>query len=277
VFRIIFGCLTGLMISLWVSSISYAETIVLDNGDTVTGQIIERTELRIMVDVNGTLKTFFLGEVASIDGQAISMPQDEKVAADIAKVEQNPKPVPYFGAEQDSLEKTMAAHNQNSPAAQPPAAVTSTATPPVADQTTTSTASLTAGPNKAVVATPDGGIIVVDSGKITKYDKDFKVVKEVDLPSDNTTPTAAPVPATADASATAPVVVAPASPAPDAPSAAPASAAPAPAASDSTADAQPPTLKDFFDKTMKSIFQRTKKKEIPQSAKIPAALPPAKS
>ncbi len=37
---------------------------------------------------------------------------------------------------------------------------------------------------KSVVATSDGGIIVVTGNKITKYDKDLNVVKEVELKMD---------------------------------------------------------------------------------------------
>ena len=35
--------------------------------------------------------------------------------------------------------------------------------------------------NKAVVPTSDGGIVVVDGDNITKYDKNFQVIKEIDL------------------------------------------------------------------------------------------------
>ena len=37
---------------------------------------------------------------------------------------------------------------------------------------------------KSVVATPDGGIVVVMGNKLTKYDKDLNVVKEVELRMD---------------------------------------------------------------------------------------------
>jgi hypothetical protein len=34
---------------------------------------------------------------------------------------------------------------------------------------------------KSVVATSDGGVVIVSMNKITKYDKDLKLVKEVEL------------------------------------------------------------------------------------------------
>ena len=38
--------------------------------------------------------------------------------------------------------------------------------------------------NKSMVASPDGGVIVMTANKLTKYDKDLNVVKEVDLKMD---------------------------------------------------------------------------------------------
>ena len=38
--------------------------------------------------------------------------------------------------------------------------------------------------NKSMVATSDGGVIVMTANKLTKYDKDLNVVKEVDIKMD---------------------------------------------------------------------------------------------
>jgi len=261
VYRILIGCLVGIS-CFGLLSIANAETIVLDNGQKVTGQIIERTELRVMVDIDGTPRTFFLGEIASIDGQAVSMPQDDKVNSDLSKVEQN-----AAGGDQDKLVKEMVERGQTVAKVDAPAVPSSTVATAVAtDQSSISSSATSTGPNKAVVTTPDGGIIVVDNSKITKYDKDFKVVKEVAINSDNVaTAPASVAPASADAPASAPAV-APAAPAPNAAAPAAATTTPTPAATapaaapatpvpaDASAD-QPPTLKDF----LSSIFSSHKK------------------
>ena len=38
--------------------------------------------------------------------------------------------------------------------------------------------------NKSIVATSDGGIVVMSGNKLTKYDKNLKVIKEVELATD---------------------------------------------------------------------------------------------
>jgi hypothetical protein len=39
--------------------------------------------------------------------------------------------------------------------------------------------------HKLAVPTSDGGFIVVDNGRLVKYDKDFNVIKEVDIGTDS--------------------------------------------------------------------------------------------
>ena len=38
--------------------------------------------------------------------------------------------------------------------------------------------------NKSIVATPDGGVIIVMGNKLLKYDKDLNLVKEVEIKMD---------------------------------------------------------------------------------------------
>jgi len=238
--------------------IANAATITLLTGEKISGDIIEKTELHVIISVNGVPTTYYNGEIADIDGQAIGMPQDQAINSDVARAEKSP--APYYGDEQDSLVNFMQKRSQATAPAAP--VVTTPTTAPVAPAAPAPTAPdqsvpvSTTTPDKAVVTTSDGGIIVVQNDKITKYDKDFKVVKEVDLNPDNTaassTPPAAPL---APPAPVAPTAAAPA--ASPAPASAPA-AAPAPVAApadQSAASTDLPTLKDFFS----SFFSSTKK------------------
>ena len=176
-----------LLISCWASSIANATTLTLLSGEKVIGDVIEQTEMRIMVDVQGIPKTFFLGELASIDGKPIETPQDQDkpVAVDLVKEEQ--KPAPYYNDEEDSLIRFMKVRNSSaSPADQkvPVPSVIATAPLPVpapvpGNQPVISPAPAETG--KAAVFTPDGGIIVVVDNKVIKFDKDLKVIQEVNL------------------------------------------------------------------------------------------------
>jgi len=179
VLKALFGYLAVLMISLWVSPMADATTLVLNSGERITGNIIEHTELRIMVDVGGTPKTFFLGEISSIDGKAMEMPREaavEMTLADVGAVMNRPPAavVPYYKDEQDSLVRFMSVRSGNAaPAASSPA--------PAPSQEQSAAPPASGGTDRSVVSTSDGGIIVVTSNKITKYDHDFKVIKEVNL------------------------------------------------------------------------------------------------
>ena len=67
----------GLTVSLllaffYFSSFVYATTIVFKSGKTVEGEIIERTDDYIKVDFYGTSLTYYLDEIANIEGKSLS-------------------------------------------------------------------------------------------------------------------------------------------------------------------------------------------------------------
>jgi len=142
-------------IFIFLPSLSQASTLVLDSGEKIQGVIIERTPLRIMVDIKGDVETFYLGEILSIDGQKVITPIQHLT---IAK-------------EEASMAHAIA---QKKEAALKPAPVAAPVPKPVVN---------TSLKDAHVVPTPDGGIIVVSATKITKYDKDLKMVKEINTNS----------------------------------------------------------------------------------------------
>jgi len=174
---------------------AYAATVILTSGQKIEGQILEQTELRVTVDVQGRPKTFFLGEIASIDGQQPQMPAPaakpaqalpvqttEAVPADIKKTD-----LPHYKDEHDSLERFM---EKRSPAAVP-AVTPAPPAPPVPEPKKTEDlhpggngfGGKAAEANKKVVTTSDGGFVVVGSKSIVKYDKDLNMIKKIDLDS----------------------------------------------------------------------------------------------
>lgn len=58
-----------------------AETVVLKSGKTVEGKITETTDKYIKVDFQGVGITYYLDEIASIDGQAVVLPAAVKESA----------------------------------------------------------------------------------------------------------------------------------------------------------------------------------------------------
>ena len=245
VLRSMFRCLMILMISFCLLSSANATTIVLQTGERIIGQLIERTELRVTLDVQGLPETFYLGEIASIDGQAVALPQERKLTADLNREEKNP--APYYGDEQDSLAKFMKKRNPNTPAQNQPAPQPAPVKPVAISSLplTQPQAAPPPGPgmNKTVISTPDGGLIIVDNDKITKFDKNLQLVRKVDLTAaasqaDNPPATALP----------------PAAPAASTPAASPATPA-SPAQIQSPAAQDLPTLKD----ALSSFFSDPKK------------------
>jgi len=143
---------------LFLPVIGQAATLVLQTGEKVEGDIIERTPLRIMLDMKGNVETFYIGEILSIDGQKMITPPNEGRLT-IAK-------------EEASMTNAIKASKTVVAVPSPkPAPLQETLTIP---QTVNV-------PNKDVnvVPTPDGGIIVVTPTKITKYTKDLQLVKQV--------------------------------------------------------------------------------------------------
>jgi len=156
-----------LMVSFCLSSIANADTLILQSGQEIKGQIIEQTELRVMVSVQGVPRTFFLGELASINGKPIETSQVKAAKLALAQIK---KPVVApLNDEERSLIKLMIKRKPNVPPQDRPVDKKNPVplTPP------------------NVVPTSDGGIIVVSPGKIVKYDKDLKVIREIDLKTNN--------------------------------------------------------------------------------------------
>ncbi|MDE2009428.1 MAG: hypothetical protein KGJ09_05035 [Candidatus Omnitrophica bacterium] len=169
-----------LIMSFCFASMAGAETIVLDSGQTVEGQIIARNAMNVLVNVHGTPETFYWGEVESIDGQSVDLhlpqPAQTPAAQEGTGTVQDKKAVaPHHG----DAEKRK--HHPASPIAKASvpakaAVPAAPAIPPAALQ-----ALHPESPTPNVIPTTDGGIIVVTHDKITKYDKDLRVIKEVDL------------------------------------------------------------------------------------------------
>jgi len=63
----------ALFMALYCSILSYAETIVLKSGETIEGEIIERTDEFIKVDIYGIPITYYLDEIESIDGEKMGL------------------------------------------------------------------------------------------------------------------------------------------------------------------------------------------------------------
>ena len=179
------------MISCGVSSIANAATLALLSGEKITGQIIKQTELRVTIDVKGMPRTYFVGEIASIDGKAVQVALAGEKKNSVDK------------KEQASLIRAMKKHKASISSPIPPAvqkiyvpsAVTSPAPAavPAVDKTDALVRGMyemmgkMAGMNKNVVSTPDGGIIVISPEKIIKYDRNLKVIKAIDLNIGNKT------------------------------------------------------------------------------------------
>jgi len=185
VFRPLTGYLVIVTISLFLPSLAGAELLTLQTGQKIQGQILERNSLRVTVDVKGAPYTFFLGEIASIDGHPLSMPKDKAVTVDLAL--QDRVPAPYYGDEQDSLIRFMNIKNSNTASLnstadqKAPVAPTAAVAMPSPASNAPAPAVASMGANRTVIATSDGGIIIVSPDKLTKYDQDFKIVKEVNL------------------------------------------------------------------------------------------------
>lgn len=163
-------------------SIAYADFIILDSGQKVTGQIMRRTELYVTMDVKGSPETYFLGEIANIDGKKVSKVQ--LPVKDTASASAAAKKTTKFKDEKDSLERFMERRNPKPPQ-QAAAASTSTSgdEQKIAGlvQDIRRQIRRMGNMNESAVASPDGGLIVVSPEKIVKYDKNLKVVKVVDL------------------------------------------------------------------------------------------------
>jgi len=71
----------ALILVLALTHFTAAETIVLKSGKEVVGEITERTDEHIKLDISGVSVPFFLDEIESVDGEAIAQPEvKQKVA-----------------------------------------------------------------------------------------------------------------------------------------------------------------------------------------------------
>jgi hypothetical protein len=168
VFKRLFAGLILATLSLCIGHASDAATLVLVSGQKIEGRIIEQTPLHITLDVYGSPITYYLGEISTIDGQEIEVPLPQSTGPAI--VEEKKSPPPASKKEEDSLVKFMAIRHANVPKAAP-----SPKAPPTPSKET----------EKKVIPTSDGGIIVVGSEKIAKYDKNLNIIKEIKLKPDN--------------------------------------------------------------------------------------------
>jgi len=160
-----------LIISLSMSSAAEATTLILTSGEKVTGSVIEKNDYYIMLDLLGSPRTYYLGEISSIDGQEVEIQGPREIMP--SPVEEKQIPAPYDKDEQDSLIRCMDSKHQKPPLARPQDL-------PLVPQRSKEDMD-----KPVVVATADGGIVVITSRKITKYDKDLKFIKAVDLKADN--------------------------------------------------------------------------------------------
>ena len=198
--KALLGYLLVLMLSFCLSTQANAETIVLLSGQKIVGKILERTELRVMLDVKGVPETFFLAEIATIDGKNVEMPQEIAVDDALTETKKVVAATPPT-EEQSALESFMNKRSAivapvNNTVDHPSAAVTTSAQiQPANTQDTDKMDTIVHGlhemmgkienTNKNVVPTPDGGIIVVGPQKIIKYDKDLNEIKEISLNPDS--------------------------------------------------------------------------------------------
>ena len=67
---------------LFLSSLSYADTIILKSGKTIEGEIIEKTDEYIKLEFDGMPVTYFLDDVDSIDAEAGGKSHFEKLMRD---------------------------------------------------------------------------------------------------------------------------------------------------------------------------------------------------
>lgn len=63
-----------LCLCFWIPS--FAETVVLKSGKTLTGNVIEKTDRYVKLDINGTSETCYFDEIENIDGNKINLPSN---------------------------------------------------------------------------------------------------------------------------------------------------------------------------------------------------------
>jgi len=160
--RFLLGCVTVLMISFFLPCWVNADTVILQSGQKIEGKILERTELRVTVDIKGAPQTFFLGEIATIDGKKVEPFQDKNAGKPPTKIKKPDAP-----PRSNSSCRTGRPDYQQS--VQVAAAIFS-----MRDMM-----GRVARMNWNVVPTSDGGFVIITNQRITRYDKDLNIVKWV--------------------------------------------------------------------------------------------------
>ncbi|MBF0511345.1 MAG: hypothetical protein HQL13_03355 [Candidatus Omnitrophica bacterium] len=213
--KVFVGSLMMLMACFYSATTAQGAEVLLLSGAKVVGTILEQTEFRVMLDVKGIPKTYFLGEIESIDGKApdallAKVPEmshqpaqnipNQKPATDAAQAVLKAAN-PHFDEEKDALEEFMKRRNapsavQNSkteksaqchskhhcskPVPQQPMCQPQVSKDPM--EGLHEMAAKNAGTGQNVFQTADGGIIVVSSrNKLIKYDKNLNFIKEVKI------------------------------------------------------------------------------------------------
>ncbi|MDD4955165.1 MAG: hypothetical protein PHP17_03905 [Candidatus Omnitrophica bacterium] len=62
-----------ILIMVLAAQLSFAETIKLKSGKSVTGKIVEKNDKSVKVDIEGVPVTYYLDAIESIDGKALSI------------------------------------------------------------------------------------------------------------------------------------------------------------------------------------------------------------
>ena len=185
--------LIGYLIVFFISfsSLSRAETLTLHSGEKVEGQIIKRTPLYVMMQAQRMTQTFYLGEIATIDGKKVEVSPSKPPAA--ALKERKILKIPSHNEEQEALVNFMNIRNAASktkakaPVLKTPASAMPKSVTPLAVFKKKKASSMPGmmgkmgGANKRIVPTADGGFVVISPEKMTKYDKDLNLVKKIDI------------------------------------------------------------------------------------------------
>ncbi len=156
-------------LSVFLSSLSLAatDTLVLQSGETIHGKILknQNQNTEILMDVGGLTETYYLGEIATINGKQpqITLP---------APAQNNPSKALKVGTIKPFKPLITADHST-------PKVKTSSSIPSAPFLLVSKTEILNHDIN--LVPTADGGVVVLKAQALTKYDKDLNLVKTVDL------------------------------------------------------------------------------------------------
>lgn len=101
------------LLLLFVFPSVFAETIVLKSGKTIDGKILEKTDKNIKVDISGIPVTYYLEEIESIDGQAISMASNNSINQVSKEIAQNKAISTESNTSKASNESYSASNKQN--------------------------------------------------------------------------------------------------------------------------------------------------------------------